>query len=81
MYARLGQPARNLAGGSMLRPAMRQIWISRAGGPDVLEVREAPDPVPGEGEVRIAVEAAGINFADLVARTAAMASTALSARL
>lgn len=48
---------------------MRQVWITRAGGPEVLEVRECPDPVPGEGEVRIAVEAAGVNFADLVART------------
>ncbi len=47
---------------------MRQIWISKAGPPDVLQVREAPDPVPGPGEVRIRVEAAGVNFADLMAR-------------
>lgn len=47
---------------------MRQIWISRKGGPEVLEVRQAADPTPGPGEVRIAVEAAGINFADLMAR-------------
>lgn len=47
---------------------MRQIWIPRIGGPEVLEVREAPDPVPGAGQVRIAVEAAGVNFADLMAR-------------
>jgi len=31
-------------------------------------VREAPDPEPGDGEVRIRVHAAGINFADLMAR-------------
>jgi NADPH:quinone reductase-like Zn-dependent oxidoreductase len=31
-------------------------------------VREAPDPTPGPGEVRIRVRAAGINFADLMAR-------------
>ncbi len=48
---------------------MRQIWITKAGAPEVLEVREAPDPVAGAGEVRIRVHAAGINFADLVART------------
>jgi NADPH:quinone reductase-like Zn-dependent oxidoreductase len=48
---------------------MKQIWISRAGGPDVLEVREAADPVPGPGEVLIDVRAAGVNFADLIART------------
>ena len=47
---------------------MRQIWIPRAGDPNVLEVREAPDPQPGPGEVRVAVEAAGINFADVLAR-------------
>src|ERR1700682_4958512 len=47
---------------------MRQIWITKAGPPEVLEVREAPDPEPGEGEVRIRVRASGINFADLMAR-------------
>lgn len=47
---------------------MQQIWITKAGPPEVLEVREAPDPRPGEAEVRIRVEAAGINFADLMAR-------------
>jgi synaptic vesicle membrane protein VAT-1 len=47
---------------------MRQIWISRRGGPEVLELREAPDPSPGPGEVRIRVAASGINFADLTAR-------------
>ncbi len=31
-------------------------------------MREAPDPEPDTGEVRIAVEAAGINFADIMAR-------------
>ncbi|HLK36472.1 MAG TPA: medium chain dehydrogenase/reductase family protein [Polyangiaceae bacterium] len=47
---------------------MRQVWISRAGPPEVLEVREAPDPEPGPGQVRVRVRAAGINFADLMAR-------------
>ena len=47
---------------------MRQIWITKAGPPEVLVVREAPDPEPAEGEVRIRVKAAGINFADLMAR-------------
>jgi len=47
---------------------MRQIWITKAGPPEVLQVREAPDPTPGPGEVRIRVRAAGINFADLMAR-------------
>lgn len=47
---------------------MRQVWIPKTGAPDVLEVREAPDPTPGPGEVLIAVEAAGVNFADVLAR-------------
>ncbi len=34
----------------------------------MLTLREAPDPVPGPGEVRIAVRAAGVNFADILAR-------------
>jgi NADPH:quinone reductase-like Zn-dependent oxidoreductase len=47
---------------------MRQIWIPRAGPPEVLEVREAADPRPGPGEVRVRVEAAGVNFVDVSAR-------------
>jgi NADPH:quinone reductase-like Zn-dependent oxidoreductase len=35
----------------------------------VLQVEERPDPAVGPGEVRIAVRAAGINFADTMART------------
>jgi NADPH:quinone reductase-like Zn-dependent oxidoreductase len=47
---------------------MKQIWITKAGPPEVLQVREASDPVPGQRDVRIRVHAAGINFADLMAR-------------
>jgi NADPH:quinone reductase-like Zn-dependent oxidoreductase len=47
---------------------MRQVWITKAGPPEVLQVREAPDPVAGAGKVRIRVRAAGINFSDLLAR-------------
>jgi NADPH:quinone reductase-like Zn-dependent oxidoreductase len=47
---------------------MRQIWISKAGAPEVLQVREAPDPEAGDGQVRVRVKAVGINFADLAAR-------------
>jgi NADPH:quinone reductase-like Zn-dependent oxidoreductase len=47
---------------------LRQIWITRAGPPEVLQVREAPDPQPKAGEVRIRVEASGINFADIMGR-------------
>jgi NADPH:quinone reductase-like Zn-dependent oxidoreductase len=47
---------------------LRQVVIARHGTPEVLEVREGPDPTPREGEVRIAVRAAGVNFADILAR-------------
>jgi NADPH:quinone reductase-like Zn-dependent oxidoreductase len=48
---------------------MRAVVIPRHGGPEVLDVQERPDPQVGPGEVRVAVKAAGINFADLMART------------
>ena len=47
---------------------MRQVVILRHGPPEVLTLRESPDPVPGEGEVRVAVRASGVNFADILAR-------------
>jgi NADPH:quinone reductase-like Zn-dependent oxidoreductase len=47
---------------------MRVIEITKHGGPEVLQVRERPDPPLGKGEVRIEVAAAGINFADVMAR-------------
>jgi NADPH:quinone reductase-like Zn-dependent oxidoreductase len=47
---------------------MRQVWIPRYGGPEVLEVRETDLPLPGPGEVTVSVKAAGVNFADLLAR-------------
>lgn len=47
---------------------MEQIWIPRTGDPGVLERREADDPVPGPGQLRIRVAAAGVNFADVMAR-------------
>jgi NADPH:quinone reductase-like Zn-dependent oxidoreductase len=47
---------------------MRALWMTKHDGPQVLEVREAPDPHPATGEVRIRVEAAGLNFSDVLAR-------------
>jgi NADPH:quinone reductase-like Zn-dependent oxidoreductase len=47
---------------------MRAVVITRHGGYEVLRVEERPDPDVGPGEVRIAVRATGINFADLMAR-------------
>jgi NADPH:quinone reductase-like Zn-dependent oxidoreductase len=47
---------------------MRAVVITGHGGPEVLQVQEKPDPPVGAGEVRIDVKAAGINFADTMAR-------------
>ncbi len=47
---------------------MKQIWIPKAGPPEVLDLRSAPDPLPGAGELRIRVAASGVNFADVVGR-------------
>ncbi|HEV3035559.1 MAG TPA: medium chain dehydrogenase/reductase family protein [Solirubrobacteraceae bacterium] len=47
---------------------MRAVVITKHGGLDVLQVQERPDPALGSGQVRIEVAAAGINFADVMAR-------------
>ena len=47
---------------------MKAVVLTGTGGYDVLRVEERPDPPVGPGEVRIAVKAAGINFADTMAR-------------
>ena len=48
---------------------MRQAVIPRHGGADVFEIRESrPTPSRATGEIRIRVRAAGINFADILAR-------------
>jgi NADPH:quinone reductase-like Zn-dependent oxidoreductase len=48
---------------------MRAVVLTGHGGSEVLQVQERPEPPVGAGEVRIAVRAAGINFADLLARS------------
>jgi NADPH:quinone reductase len=47
---------------------MRAIVITRAGGSDVLEARDEPDPQPGAGQVLVELEAAGVNFRDIYER-------------
>ncbi len=47
---------------------MQAIWIRKHGGPDVLEVKEGPDPEPKPGEIRVRTKAAGLNFAEVSAR-------------
>src|ERR1700761_7745049 len=48
---------------------MRAVVITRHGPPSLLKVQDCPDPPPpAAGQVRIAVRAAGVNFADHLAR-------------
>ena len=47
---------------------MKSIVVPKFGSPDVMLLAEGPDPEPGEGEIRIAVKSAGVNFADVLAR-------------
>jgi len=47
---------------------MRSVWITRTGPPEVLEVRDGPEPVPANGEALVRMRAAGVNFADVMAR-------------
>ena len=48
---------------------MHAVQVTEFGPADVLALHELPDPVPGRGEVLIAVEAAGVNRADVLFRS------------
>ena len=50
---------------------MKAVKFDRYGGVDVLDVREVPVPVPGAGEVRVEVKAAGINPGEAMIRQGA----------
>ncbi len=45
---------------------MRAVVAVRKGGPEVLELRQQPEPTAGPDQVLIRVAAAGVNFADLL---------------
>ena len=47
---------------------MKQVVISRHGGPEVLHVRDSTDPQLNSSDVLIDVKYTGINFADLLMR-------------
>lgn len=57
-------------GPGQLHP-MRAVVITAPGGPEVLSIEERPLPEPGTGEVRVRVNAAGLNRADLLQRRGA----------
>lgn len=47
---------------------MREVVILRHGSPDAMEERQRAASQPGPGDVRIRVKAAGVTFADVLAR-------------
>src|SRR3954447_3148210 len=47
---------------------MRAIVVTRNGGPDVLELRDEPEPEPRPGTLVVAVDAVGVNFRDVYER-------------
>jgi NADPH2:quinone reductase len=47
---------------------LKAVWFERHGGPEVLEVRDVPEPEPADGEVLVHVEAVGVNFRDVYER-------------
>src|ERR1700722_20929976 len=47
------------------RNVMRAVIITQPGGPEVMRLEEVPDPVPGRGEVLVAVAGGGLNRADV----------------
>ena len=53
---------------------MRRIVITKPGGYEALQLTELPDPTPGPGEVRVRVEACGVNYADGIIRMGLYAS-------
>ena len=54
---------------------MKAVVVTRLGGPEVLEVRDVPEPSANPGEVIVRVEAVGINFADTISTRGAYSST------
>ena len=47
---------------------MKAVRFHKTGGPEVLVYEDVPDPIPAAGQVLIRVEAAGMNFADVMRR-------------
>jgi NADPH2:quinone reductase len=47
---------------------MKQVSVSKFGGPEVLEIQEVAIPTPMGDEILVEVKAAGVNFADAMRR-------------
>lgn len=47
---------------------MKQVQFAAYGGPELPRYQDVPDLTPGQGQVLVTVEAAGVNFSDLMRR-------------
>ncbi len=47
---------------------MRAVVVTRFGGPEVLQIKDLPDPTPSSGELLVHVETAGVNYMDVYGR-------------
>ena len=56
----------------MAEPRNRVVQVRRFGGPDGLEVVDAPLPMAGRGEVRVRVLASSVVYTDVVIRRPAV---------
>ena len=45
------------------------VQIAETGGPEVMQLVQRPDPAPGDGQITVAVAAAGVNFIDTYHRS------------
>jgi NADPH2:quinone reductase len=50
---------------------MKAIQLSETGGPEVLQYVDVPEPEPGAGQAIVELNAAGVNYMDVIARTGA----------
>ena len=47
---------------------MKRVVVTKYGGPEVIELQDVAPPEPGQGEVLVRVQAAGLNYADIMQR-------------
>ena len=48
---------------------MKQILVSKHGGPEELKLVDAPKPAPGTGQALVKIAASGVNYIDVYFRT------------
>ncbi|SVE47399.1 uncharacterized protein METZ01_LOCUS500253, partial [marine metagenome] len=47
---------------------MKSYILRKYGNPNVLNIEDSPEPVPGSGEIRVKIEKIGLNYAEVQSR-------------